>query len=403
MPAVTADTFVTPTTDPAAHRRWSPSGRLSPRFEEMYAKRGTGPRIPPEHLLKGSLLIALFSVRSERQFCEQLRYNLLFKWFLDLNVDDEPFNATTFSKNRERLLEAEVARAFFAEVVGEAGRRRLLSDEHFSVDGTLLEAWASLKSYRPRDEQEPPSTSGPGGRNAEVDFRGQRRSRETHVSRTDAEARLYRKGPQQEAKLSYLGHVLSENRHGLVVDVELSEANGYGEREAALQMLERSVRGRATLGADRGYDTRDFVAAVRARGVTPHVARNDRGRRSAIDGRTTRHPGVRTQLAAAEAGGGGLRLAEDRGRRAQAALPGTAAEPRLVGANRSGVQPRAHLAAGARRGVGGVRPPARPAPAEASGRAGRGNPKRQKPSAGTRGQRLPAPSATPEAHSSAPC
>ena len=259
----------------------------------MYAKRGR-PSIPPEHLLKGSLLIALFSVRSERQFCEQLRYNLLFKWFLDLNVEDEPFNATTFSKNRERLLEAEVARAFFAEVVAEAGRRRLLSGEHFSVDGTLLEAWASLKSYRPRDEQEPPSSG--GGRNAEVDFRGQRRSRETHVSRTDAEARLYRKGPQQEAKLSYLGHVLSENRHGLVVDVELSEANGYGEREAALQMLERSVRGRATLGADRGYDTRDFVAAVRARGVTPHVARNDRGRRSAIDGRTTRHAGYGRSL-----------------------------------------------------------------------------------------------------------
>ena len=296
MLAVTAEAFVP---DDHPLRRIKPLvdsclARLSPRFEEMYAKRGR-PSIPPEHLLKGSLLIALFSVRSERQFCEQLRYNLLFKWFLDLNVEDEPFNATTFSKNRERLLEAEVARAFFSEVVGEAGRRRLLSEEHFSVDGTLLEAWASLKSDRPRDEQNLPPPSG-AGRNAEVDFRGQRRRRETHVSRTDAEARLYRKGPQQEAKLSYLGHVLSENRHGLVVDVEMSEANGYGEREAALQMLERSVRGRATLGADRGYDTRDFVAAVRARGVTPHVARNDRGRRSAIDGRTTRHPGYGQSL-----------------------------------------------------------------------------------------------------------
>ena len=267
--------------------------RLSPTFEEMYA-RGGRPSIPPEHLLKGSLLIALYSVRSERQFCEQLRYNLLFKWFLDLNVEDEPFAPTTFSKNRERLLEAEVARAFFAEVLEEARRRRLLSDEHFSVDGTLLEAWASLKSYRPRDEQEPPA--GTGGRNAEVDFRGGRRSRETHVSTTDAEARLYRKGPQQEAKLSYLGHALSENRHGLVVDVELTEANGHAEREAALQMLERSVRGRATLGADRGYDTRGFVEAVRALGVTPHVARNDRGRRSAIDGRTTRHAGYGRSL-----------------------------------------------------------------------------------------------------------
>ena len=297
MLAVTPETFVP---DDHPLRRIKPLvdeclERLSPRFEEMYAKRGR-PSIPPEHLLKGSLLIAFFSVRSERQFCEQLRYNLLFKWFLDLNVEDEPFNATTFSKNRERLLEAEVARAFFSEVVAEAGRRRLLSDDHFSVDGTLLEAWASLKSYRPRDEQEPPSGPGTGGRNTEVDFRGRRRSRETHVSRTDAEARLYRKGHQQEAKLRYLGHVLSENRHGLVVDVELSEANGYGEREAALQMLERSVRGRATLGADRGYDTRDFVQAVRGLGVTPHVARNERGRRSAIDGRTTRHPGYGRSL-----------------------------------------------------------------------------------------------------------
>ena len=262
--------------------------RLSPRFDAMYAQRGR-PSIPPEHLLKGSLLIALYSVRSERQFCEQLRYNLLFKWFLDLNVDDAPFNATTFSKNRARLLEADVARAFFAEVVDEARRRRLMSAEHFSVDGTLLEAWASLKSYRPRDEQEPPA--GAGGRNAAVDFRGQRRRRETHASRTDAEAQLYRKGPQQAAVLSYLGHALSENRHGLVVDVELTAADGFGERAAALTMLDRSVAGRATLGADRAYDTRDFVAALRARGVTPHVARNARGRRSAIDGRTTRHPG----------------------------------------------------------------------------------------------------------------
>jgi len=289
MLAATPEAFV-----PADHplRRIKPLvddclARLSSRFDAMYAQRGR-PSIPPEHLLKGSLLIALFSVRSERQFCEQLRYNLLFKWFLDLNVDDPPFNATTFSKNRARLLEADVARTFFAEVVDEARRRRLMSAEHFSVDGTLLEAWASLKSYRPRDEQEPPAG---GGRNAAVDFRGQRRRRETHVSRTDAEAQLYTKGSGQAATLSYLGHALSENRHGLVVDVELTEADGYGERAAALTMLDRSVAGRATLGADRAYDTRDFVAALRARGVTPHVARNDRGRRSAIDGRTTRHPG----------------------------------------------------------------------------------------------------------------
>ncbi len=174
------------------------------------------------------------------------------------------FDASSFSKNRERLLAADVARAFFAEVVAEAKRRRLLSAEHFTVDGTLLEAWASLKSYRPRDEQEPP----PGGRNPDVDFRGRRRSRDTHSSGTDPQARLYTKGSGQTAKLSYMGHLLTENRHGLVLDVE-PEANGYAEREAAVTMLERSVR---LLGADRGYDTRDFVAALRARGVTPHVA-----------------------------------------------------------------------------------------------------------------------------------
>ena len=180
-----------------------------------------------------------------------------------------------------------VAHAFFAEVVAEARRRRLLSAEHFTVDGTLLEAWASLKSYRPRDEQEPP----PGGRNPDVDFRGRRRSRDTHVSATDPEAQLYTKGSGQTAKLSYMGHLLTENRHGLVVDVALTAADGYAERQAAITMLERSTSGRATLGVDRGYDARDFVAALRGRGVTPHVARNDRRRRSAIDGRTTRHAG----------------------------------------------------------------------------------------------------------------
>ena len=290
MLAVTPDSFV-----PAEHpiRRIKPIvdaalQRLSPLFDTMYA-RGGRPSIPPEHLLKASLLIALYSVRSERQFCERLRYDLLFKWFLDLNISDEPFDASTFSKNRARLLEVDAARAFFAEVVAEARRRRLLSAEHFTVDGTLLEAWASLKSYHPRDDQDPPSG---GGRNQEVDFRGQRRRSDTHVSSTDPDARLYKKAPGQAAKLSYLGHVLTENRHGLVVDVELSEANGRAEREAALQMVERSTSGRATLGADRGYDTRGFVRELRSLGVTPHVARNDRRwGRSAVDGRTTRHPG----------------------------------------------------------------------------------------------------------------
>ncbi|HEX9820532.1 MAG TPA: IS5 family transposase [Methylomirabilota bacterium] len=287
--AVTPDSFI-----PEDHpiRRVKPIvesvlARLSPLFDAMYAERGR-PSIPPEHLLKASLLIALYSIRSERQFCERLRYDLLFKWFLDLNVSDEPFDASTFSKNRERLLAHDVSRAFFAEVVAEARRRRLLSAEHFTVDGTLLEAWASLKSYRPRDEQDPPTG---GGRNPEVDFRGQRRRRETHVSRTDPQAQLYTKAPGHTAKLCYMGHLLTENRHGLVLDVELTEASGYAERAAALVMLDRSTTAGATLGADRGYDTRDFVAGLRARGVTPHVAQNDSRRRSAVDGRTTRHPG----------------------------------------------------------------------------------------------------------------
>ncbi len=262
--------------------------QLSTLFDEMYAERGR-PSVPPEHLLKASLLMALYSIRSERQCCERLRYDLLFKWFLDLNISDEPFDASTFSKNRDRLLEHDVSHAFFAQVVAEAKRRRLLSADHFTVDGTLLEAWASLKSYRPRDEGDPPG--GGGGRNPEVDFRGQRRSRETHVSTTDPQAQLYTKGSGQTAKLSYMGHLLTENRHGLVLDVELSEANGTAEREAALRMLERRGGGRATLGADKGYDTRDFVAGLRARGVTPHVAQNESRRRSAVDGRTTRHAG----------------------------------------------------------------------------------------------------------------
>jgi transposase len=265
---------------------------LSPVFRTMYARVGR-PSIPPEHLLKASLLIALFSVRSERQFCERLQYDLLFKWFLDLNISDRAFDASTFSKNRQRLLEHDVARQFFLAVRAEAERGGLLSDEHFSVDGTLLEAWASQKSYRPRDEDDPPRG---GGRNAEVDFRGQQRRRDTHVSRTDPEALLFRKGHGQPAKLSFLGHVLIENRHGLVVDVELTQATGTAERDAAQRMLRRSTRGHVTVAGDRGYDTRDFVAACRAAGVTPHVARNTTHRRSAIDGRTTRHAGYEQSL-----------------------------------------------------------------------------------------------------------
>lgn len=264
--------------------------QLSPQFEAMY-KDGGRPSVPPEHLLKASLLMALFSVPSERRVCEELRYNLLFKWFLDLNIDEEPFDATTFSQNRKRLLNTEVASNFLAEVVSEAQRRHLLSDEHFTVDGTLIEAWASNKSVRPRDEQDPPA--GGGGRNPEVNFHGQRRSNETHVSRTDPEARLARKGSAHPAKPSYTGHVLMENRSGLIVDAMLTQSTGTAERDAATTMLRRCKRRKrhVTLGADKGYDTRQFVADCRADGVTPHVAQNTSRRRSAIDGRTTRHPG----------------------------------------------------------------------------------------------------------------
>ena len=266
---------------------------ISPALSQMYSRRGR-PSIPPEHLLKASLLIALYSVRSERQFCERLQYDLLFKWFLDLNITDPAFDPTTFSKNRQRLLEHDVARQFFAAVLEEARRERLLSDDHFTVDGTLLEAWASLKSFRPKDDgPEPPA----GGRNREVSYKGEKRRNETHGSRTDPEALLARKGPGKEAKLSYTGHVLMENRNGLVVDVLLTQATGKAERQAAVRMLERLPRRRKrrTLGADRGYDTRDFVREVRHQNVTPHVAQNASGRRSAIDGRTTSQGGYKAR------------------------------------------------------------------------------------------------------------
>jgi transposase len=262
---------------------------LSPTFDAMYSERGRV-SVPPELLLKSSLLMALYTVRSERQFCERLRYDLLFKWFLDLNVEDEGFDHSTFSKNRQRLLDHEVAGQFFAAVVEQARLRRYVSDDHFTVDGTLLEAWASVKSFKPKDGGPP---SGGGGRNPDVDFHGQTRSNATHASTTDPEARLARKGNSHEAKLAYGAHVLMENRHGLVVDMELTAATGYAERDTALALLQRrrGRRRRATVGADKGYDTRDFVAGCRALKVTPHLARHTTKRRSAIDGRTTRHPG----------------------------------------------------------------------------------------------------------------
>jgi len=258
---------------------------LSPVFNRMYSKRGR-PSIPPEHLLKASLLIALYSVRSERQFCERLEYDLLFKWFLDQNIDTPAFDASTFSKNRQRLLDNDVARQFFEAVLAEARQRELLSDEHFTVDGTLLEAWASMKSVQPKDGGGGPPD---GFKNPDVDYRGEKRRNETHVSRTDPEAQLMRKGRGKETKLCYAGHVLMENRNGLIVDIDLTRATGRTERESALRMLDHLPRRkrRLTLGGDKGYDTHDFVAELRQRKVTPHVARNQSGRRSAIDGRTT--------------------------------------------------------------------------------------------------------------------
>jgi transposase len=270
---------------------------LSPTFAQMYAAGGR-PSIPPEHLLKASLLIALYSVRSERQFCERLQYDLLFKWFLDLNITDPAFDASTFAKNRARLMAHDVAAAFFDTVLDEARRRHLLSDEHFTVDGTLLDSWASMKSFKPKGP--PPTDTGgdapppdDGGRNPTVDFHGQTRRNDTHASTTDPDARLLRKGRGKEAKLCLMGHVLMENRHGLAVDVLLTHATGTAEREAALQLLDRRPEPQrpGTLGADKAYDTQDFVADCRDRHITPHVTQNTNGRRSAIDGRTTRHPG----------------------------------------------------------------------------------------------------------------
>ena len=261
---------------------------MSPRFDAIYAKTGR-PSIPPEQLLKGLLLQVLYTIRSERMLCEQLQYNLLFRWFVGMGMDDRMWVPTVYTKNRDRLLDGEIADAFFHAVLAEARRRNWLSDEHFTVDGTLLEAWASHKSFRPRNE--PPPSS--GARNSEVNFRGENRSNETHRSTTDPDARLAKKAQGKESKLSYQANVLMENRNGLIVDTEVMHATGTAECEAALAMLDRLPKSkrRRTLGADKGYDNRGFVSSVRARGVTPHVAQNTSNRRSAIDGRTTRHGG----------------------------------------------------------------------------------------------------------------
>jgi transposase len=264
---------------------------LSRRFAQLYSHTGR-PSIPPEKLLRALLLQVLYTVRSERLLLEQLDYNLLFRWFVGLNMDDPIWDATVFSKNRERLLKGEVAEAFFEQVLQLARQKDLLSDEHFTVDGTLIEAWAGQKSFQKKEGGSTPPSDDPG--NPTVDFQGEKRSNQTHQSRTDPDSRLYKKGPGKEAKLSYQGQVLMENRNGLVTQAQLTQATGTAEREAALEMAEQIPHrdsGRVTLGADKAYDTQDFVAQLRELKVTPHVAQNNNNRASAIDGRTTRHAG----------------------------------------------------------------------------------------------------------------
>ena len=269
---------------------------LDTEFTAMYSEMGR-PSVPPEQLLKATVLIAMYSVRSIRAFCERLNYDMLFKWFLDLNVDAPAFDATTFSKNQERLLNQEIADRFFAAVVQQAKLRRYISSEHFSVDGTLLEAWASQKSFRPKNDKGsgPPNS---GGRNAEVNFHGERRTNETHESTTDPEARMARKSYATAAKLSYTGHALMENRSALLVDMDLTEATGTAERDTAITMLKRlpKTKRRRTVGGDKGFDTEGFVRDCRTIGVTPHVAQNTTNRSSRIDKRTTRHRGHEVSL-----------------------------------------------------------------------------------------------------------
>jgi transposase len=265
---------------------------LEREFAGLYAPTGR-PSIPPEKLLRAMLLQAFYSIRSERLLMERLEYDLLFRWFVGIGVDDAVWDHSVFSKNRDRLLEGDIAAKFLAAVLAQPKVNKLLSSDHFSVDGTLIEAWASMKSVKPKDGPGEPPTQGGGGRNAEADFHGQKRSNDSHASTTDPDARLYRKGKGKETKLCFIGHGLMENRHGLLVDACLTLADGHAERVAALHMIEpRADRPTAiTLGADKAYDAEDFVNELRSMNVTPHVAQNTSGRSSAIDGRTTRHSG----------------------------------------------------------------------------------------------------------------
>jgi transposase len=264
---------------------------LEREFAALYSPIGR-PSIPPEKLLRAMLLQAFYSIRSERLLMERLEYDLLFRWFVGIGVDDAAWDHSVFSKNRDRLLEGDIAAKLLAAVLAQPKVKTLLSSDHFSVDGTLIEAWASMKSVKPKDSSGEPLAQG-GGRNAEADFHGQKRSNNTHASTTDPDARLYRKGKGKETKLCFIGHGLMENRHGLLVDACLTLADGHAERVAALHMIEpRADRPTAiTLGADKAYDAEDLVNELRAMNVTPHVAQNTSGRSSAIDGRTTRHDG----------------------------------------------------------------------------------------------------------------
>jgi len=264
--------------------------QLQPDFASLYSKMGR-PSIAPEKLLRAMLCQAFYSIRSERQLMDRLEYDLLFRWFVGLGIDDAVWDHSVFSKNRDRLLDGDVAAKLLSAVLSQAQVKRLLSSDHFSVDGTLIDAWASMKSFKAKDEANDPPRG--GGRNSEADFHGHKRSNETHKSTSDPDARLYRKGAGKEAKLCFIGHGLMENRSGLLVDTCLTPANGHAERVAALLMVERHAdrAHRITLGADKAYDTADFVNELRSMGVTPHVAQNTNGRRSAIDRRTTRHKG----------------------------------------------------------------------------------------------------------------
>lgn len=287
------ETRVPPTHPLRAIKKLADEGlrKLSPVFDAMYAEGGR-PSIPPERLLKSMLLMALYSVRSERQFCEQLDYNLLFRWFLDMSMVEDSFVPTVFSHNRDRLIIHDVAGEFLRTIVEQARKAKLMSAEHFTVDGTLIESWASIKSFKKKGDDDTSPPDDPG--NPTVDFHGEKRSNDTHESTTDPDAKLARKGKGKEAKLSYSAHALIENRNGLVIDLQMDVADGYAERRNALEMLDNNVpgQGRITVAGDKGYDTRDFVQDCRDRNITPHVAQNiTKQRGSNIDERTTGHPG----------------------------------------------------------------------------------------------------------------